>query len=951
MVKRLLSLLLLAIPCYAGEVAVTTFKGLNTQDTSATLLDGESPFLLNVDVTPGGTSVKSRQGYGTYKTLTTSTSPVHGGHHFQDSNGNDIQIWGADSYQSIFNGLAPVQISTMAAGATIQCADSQGFAYCLNTNREIAIRTAGTVATTSFQQGIPLGTMLTFTPTRLAVSGVSGTPNTIYVSSANVFTTFTTGVTEFDPFTEVIASPGSRITHIRYACGKILWWKDQSFGYLIGDDQFSIENIIVTPDIGTLDNSSDEYNGVVYFRGQDNHIYQYDCSNVTRLSRAITPTIGASSRRKANSWTQTSQSDFSTGSNIGFNGPTIALSTTIVSGSIYPSSITITDTNSFDFGQGTFDSGVDSTTVSGAITLHTYIGDTFSNMSRWTERCGTVSTSGSDADFTSSSHAFEQTASSSPSGHFIVQFDFRDTNVTPPNDERLSVMISTSSGLGLSNDGYVVTILADSASTAYRVYLSSTSSINGKWNDGSVTCNSPGKDIGAPSVFISSFSVAYDTSNHTLKWTRNNTTGSMSLYFDGTLKTTASNTAYSTFLKAYVAAAQATGLGHWHMDNFYFTSRQGTMTSRVFDTAFSTPVYGTFESGTSGTSDVSTWAYDYQCSATSGSGYTSPTAISTGSVITGCSHKRYLIYAATMTATNPASLPQITDVSVVAASTGTFYSAVNNAPSLTSWDIFSVGDSTSGTVGNITYYVRSSTNHFVATSSTVTWIAQTKNTTVAASTGTYFQMRADFNIAVASEVPSLSNFTFNWFEGNASDKAYIQYFNDNVWVSVSSGSSGTNNQIQRWDLLNQTWLLDNIASNGFVVDQGRLYFGSPASGKVFLFGQSVYTDNGSDIYSVYKTKDFVGSDPWVNNEYISSDFIFKQSSNTVTATYTVDTSTPTNRDLNLYDPVRSIVRRSINLPPGKVGTLYSLMISDTGSEQWELMGSRTRYNALPWKVQ
>jgi hypothetical protein len=43
--------------------------------------------LLNVDVTPGGRSVKKRRGYGLSATLAVTTSPVHGIYDFYDASG------------------------------------------------------------------------------------------------------------------------------------------------------------------------------------------------------------------------------------------------------------------------------------------------------------------------------------------------------------------------------------------------------------------------------------------------------------------------------------------------------------------------------------------------------------------------------------------------------------------------------------------------------------------------------------------------------------------------------------------------------------------------------------------------------------------------------------------------------------------------------------------------
>src|SRR6185295_3609685 len=157
-------------------------------------------------------------------------------------------------------------VSSATLSATLDCADTQGNAYCVNSARDFYIRTNGTTLGQWFTT--PLGTMVEATPDRIAVAGVSASPNTIFISGSNAFTNFTAAPLTTDPFTEVIASPGSKLTHIRWGCQKLLWWKDQSFGYLDFDDQYSAQIKIISDTIGTVDNTSAiDPGGSVWFRG------------------------------------------------------------------------------------------------------------------------------------------------------------------------------------------------------------------------------------------------------------------------------------------------------------------------------------------------------------------------------------------------------------------------------------------------------------------------------------------------------------------------------------------------------------------------------------------------------------------------------------------------------------------------------------------------------------
>lgn len=941
--KKLLTIAILSLwPSWAlaGDIVIGSFQGLNTQDNPVALEDGEAQDLLNVGITPGGKSVYKREGYGLHKTLSFSTSAVHGLHYFQDTSGSDIQLYGHDIYLSAsVNGASPVDLATGTVNATWQCTDNSGFAYCVNSSRDTPVRTSGTSGTTSFQSGIPKGTMVTNTPDRMIVAGVSGAESSLYFSQANTFTNFTIGINSADPFVEVINSPGSRLTHIRYACGKLLWWKDGSFGYSVGSDQYNLENVTISQNIGSLDNSSDEYNGMVYFRGQDNHIYVYDCANVTRLSRKITPTVAGSGRRKANSWTQTSQSDFGAGS-VTLNGPSLALSTAIFSGDVRPSSITFVDTSTTNFNAGTYDLGISTDDVPGSLVLKTYIYDTFSNLSKWTQTIGSPSVASSILDFDDTNTLLISTFTN-PSGHFVVQFDFSDTAASAQN-EGFQVAVTTSTGQGTKNGAYYLTIYAHQASGEHRISLSSTSAGGLYWDE----TNGGGNPSFTFNVgfHISSATIgSYSGSSKTIRWVRNNTTGAMQVIWNGAVVLSCVDTAFSTFKNVQMYVNQAPGVGHVQVDNFYTTASQGNFTSKVYDTAFSTPVWGTFSASTSG---GGSYLFATKTSA-NGTSFDSEVSVTTGSIITS-SAKRYIVYSSTISTTTVVS-PQIADMTVVAASTGTYYSAVNNASAISSWGTFGANDQTSG--GSVAYYVRSSTGIFTVNSSTPQWASQSKNATVSYATGTYMQMRADFGVTYATNTIALNDFTFNWFEGSASDKSYIKYWNDYVWIAVSSGTAGLNNRIQRWDVLNQTWLLDDIAANGFLVDNNSLYFGSPSAGKIFKYGNGLTTDDSGNINSYWKSKNFAGDDPFLMKNWDQSDFVVKAASPTVmTVTYQLDGSaTGISYLMNLYHATKTILHKGINLV-GKLGWYYNVQFGDNSSNpRWEVFGYRAKYTNRTWQ--
>lgn len=896
--SKLAAILLTAIPCYAGDVLINQFGGLNSQDNPATLKPFEASDLLNVDITPGGTSIKKREGLSLYKTLTFSTSPVHGIYYFQDSSGNGVQLYGNDRffYASVNSG-AIVQIATGTYNATWQCTDSVGFAYCFTSSRDSPVRTAGTAATTTYQLPIATGTMATSTPDRLVVAGISGNASTLYFSAANTFTDHNTGLLDASAFQEVINSQGSRITHVRYACGKVLWWKDQSFGYSVGTSQYDMSNVVISPNIGSLDNSSTEYNGHVYFRGQDNHIYDYDCSNVTRLSRAITPTISSSGRRVANSWTQTSQSDFTAG----VSSPSVplsAISFTITSGDVTPDSFTVTEAGSAS-GWG---SGTASNLAVGTSSLTLTMADT--NIANNSFETGAIT------NWTLAGGASQDVATTGV-----------NCTLTPRTGTKMLGLDTASIAAGFTVTASLRDCISGSDYTSTTI------------NEADNSCTWTARTLSSSSARGHRIKVHF-ANNGNLE-----TADSDCFVNSGTDMTfyTASDVTRLSVptLRSFVIDDVTSGSD---------TVTTGSLISQVYNLGMS---YGTISASVTWSANTSTPTFVLEKSANGSTGWTTLT-IATG--VSVGTDRQYIRYATTITVNSgDNALAAITGVNIIARSSGTYMSAVNNAPNLSSWGSLTQTDTTVGN-STVTYYVRASTGSFTVQSSTPVWTLQTKNSTPNYSTGTYMQLRADFTVPVASDIPSIQDFTFNWNEGVAADKAYIKYFNDNVWVSVSSGTNGINNQIQRWDLLDDAWLLDNIGSNGFLVDTNVLYIGSASAGKIYKFG-GVSTDEGASINGFWKSKAFIGQDPFVKNEYLGADFIVKQTSSTLTATYTVDSSTPTSYTVNTYDPVRSILQRSTNFPSGKIGGFIDMKFSNnSGDTKFEVLGIRIRYNPLPWKI-
>jgi hypothetical protein len=812
----LAALLSLSAFAYGEQILGVEFDYLNNNEAPPIIATSEAQDLLNVDITPDGLSVKKRSGYGLYKTLG-SGQAIHGGHHFFDTSGNDAQVWGSSTslYGIVADASPTTLVSSATLGSTWDCADTQGLAYCVNSGRNALFRTNG--ATIAWFTS-PLGTMVAVTPDRLLVAGVSGSGSTLYFSEAGNLTNFVVGNDVTSPFTEVIGAPGSRITHIEYACSRILWWKDQSFGYILGTNQEDLQIVTVSNLIGSGDNSSaTDPHGNVYFRSQEGHLYKYDCSNIEKLSTNITPNIQVSGTRTENSWTQTTDLEFAAGS-------LINTSTAPNAGTLY-----------IDYSST---SAREATSWNTASTGWTYTDDGSTEYA-WQAGTRMVFFAGG-----TNSEGWAYRSNTAGNGRWQIRYQFLTGGSL--NDRILTMVIFANVAPVLPNSdfsqGYAVRIVYVGNSTNRRIELvrKDDTTVNG------------GTIIGTYSY-----------------------TGELDVDRD-----------------LYVA----------HFPNGYMVvNKEGTDIITATDSTYANGSYFGFYGKTS-----------------SGG----PMYVSNGT-----------IYRPTN--------------SMI----GVYLSQVNHASGLTTWDTFNATKADGN--GTHQFMMRASTNSFTVNSSTPAWGAVTSGSVITIGTGTYFQVADTMTVTASSNTTSLSDFTVNWFEGGASDKAYATYFNDAIWWSLAFGDGQTaNNYIFKYDLLHPGWTLYNFGAGGFLTQNNSLYFGSTsADGRLYKYGDST-SDNGTSISAYWKSKDFPGTDPWLESEYTQIDSIIRRNpGQTLSVGYALNGSTTTTSfNVSLSNTLDTNIRWKKLLPAGKIGGLFNIKYyDDSTTSSWELLGFRVMYKQLPYR--
>ncbi len=897
-------------PLCAEDQIVGPFGTLNNEDNPFTIGANMAQSALNVDISPDGKSVLKRKGYGTALTLTVTTSPVHGTYTFYDSNGNTVDLVAHDQYltSSVGGGSGTNILVGGSNGATYQCTDAEGFAYCANSARSRLIKTNG--VTVSNVTVTSTGTMVTNTPERLVQSGFAEAPNRIDFSKSNDFNTWTVGSAATDPIQFTMTAPGARVTHITYGHGRTYWFKNTSFGYILeGPTHSDWQAKTLNPSLGTLDNTSVWDKGILYFRGNDSHIYAFDGSNLEKLTRDIGTTINAAQSRAANSWTQTTQADWEAGT----ISTATWLSTTLVSGSIVLATATavdsFVDTSSANFAAGTLVS-LSTTVTDGSLTL------SLSSESTKYSMYG-------DADDDSYGTC------DSGSGNGI------NVRVLTGSGFILTSVIARLKNTGSASSSATIIIREDSSGSPGTVLQSDTfdpSSLTSSYSD--LTVDVTDRLLTANSTYWIRILSASCGSGPIILWAKDDSASGLATY------TNALNSNLT-------ARSKAQGKTY---------SSSGNIVSRSFDVGITTTTWlwewNSFVSSHTLPTNT-TITYEVQSASASNGTFTSLETVTSGSTPTVTAVQQFIRYKASLATTDLSTSPSVQNITINMTSrkrpSGIFYSQVKNASALTAWDAFSATKQDNG--GTNTFYIRASTGFLPPTSSTYAWTAISVEAIPSISTGVYFQIRDDFAITKSTQNPTLDDFTQNWFEGAASDKSYATYFDDAIWWSLASGVGATsNNTIIRHDQLNNGQTLYDIDANGFYVRNQRLYFGSAIEGKTFKYGDAD-SDNGTAIEAYWKSKDFFQDSPFTEKDYTRLSVAAASVANSsMTVTYAINGSSETAYTVSLQNNNADFMKKNVNLPLGKTGSTISVKFGNSAADQpFEVFGLQIGYTPKSWK--
>ena len=283
----------------------------------------------------------------------------------------------------------------------------------------------------------------------------------------------------------------------------------------------------------------------------------------------------------------------------------------------------------------------------------------------------------------------------------------------------------------------------------------------------------------------------------------------------------------------------------------------GSYTSTIYDTTFSTPIGGPYYFIDS-VPDGSTVTYQVaQSSASDGGGFGSWVTVST--TTSGeyriPFNKRYWKEKIMLDTSYSTQTPVITATQLDAATSGYYIADCVNAMGVTSWGNFRPA-AIHPYSDSISYAINAGESCHAVTRSTAVWVAQSANTRVAASTGSYLGIRVFENPTSSTDTLRLDTLIIEWNEGNnrppvASvidlDRYYL-FYTTNTVGSVYNDHALVLDSNNKWSIFNDIYAYSAVLYNN------NTYLGdSRDSGYIYQYTQDNLTDDDSPFSYKIKT--------------------------------------------------------------------------------------------------
>lgn len=811
-----LLLLLLAAPLRAQEIAPPTFPeeaydlpfpgdcGLVTRYAGNRInpacLQESQNIVFDEDLT-----WSRRNGQAKYNaTPCTDSKSIRGLWPFYDTDNTKylIILSSETMFQSNGNGscTAIPGLSGLSSTAEMSCVQGLGRLWCNN-----AVNTPfyiGSGLSTSTVPGMPSGDKMGFFRNRVVVANVSGALTRIRLSGEGDGTDWTLQIPgrSTTPASIDIAgtNDGKRVTCLigEYQNAYYIGREYETYG-LYGNDRRDFTLRQISSEVGCIEQKSVQEKNNTKLWLSRRGVERLSGTTINRASDPIRPDIDQIIRATGNtqSRTLTTQADFEGGSaNARASGAGAPMSTTISPGNVVPSTWSVVDTSSAQFAAGTLVNV--STNVVGSVSLVQAGSATFTN-------------AGAESNSTT--------------------INISSNNFSIAADSMYGTKAWSTSGRGSLSEAANITFAIQNES--FQVLASTTLTVNeGQHTEAAYS-------IYTATLPASMIILRVDTENGTF-WQ------SVPFIRPQSIK-----------IKLRDSDSSDDNAISWDTDESGPFTLSGSFTQALYDTGFSTPIWGTFATDISSTA-TGTLTFEVQSStAIDGGGFQSLVAQAADVKIAAASRRAIRYKGSFAVNTSTDTSPLLRSVSLSAATTGYYITDCVNTAGMSAWVLFRANDVPND--GAVSYALSTGASCNQVTRATATWTTQVKNSAISLATASFVAARVAFDLDIASEVPTFNDATFEWLAGASRPPVASAVHRDryHLFYTTSTASGAKNDHDAVLDQNDKWTIFDGINAYSATVYNNQLYTGdSNASG--LIHQQDIGNDDaGSNFKMRFRTAD------------------------------------------------------------------------------------------------
>jgi len=296
----------------------------------------------------------------------------------------------------------------------------------------------------------------------------------------------------------------------------------------------------------------------------------------------------------------------------------------------------------------------------------------------------------------------------------------------------------------------------------------------------------------------------------------------------------------------------------------------GTVTSRIFDTGFSTPTPGIFSATTTFTDGENSIYFDVR-SSTSGNDDLWTDWLPTTDTLRLDTTQQYWQYRARFNTTLSTTTPVLGEATLRAATTGQFRSqCLNTSSAITDWGLFRCDAEPFD--GSFSFEVSTGSACDDVETSTATFSSIANNSFITLGTAAYISYRTtfDFDTFITTGNMILRSCTINWEEGASRPEVASAVYDHryHIFFTTETTGSPSNTEALVLDKFDRWTRWDGTPARSAVLYDRKLMAGSGSAGQVFNLYESD-DDDGAGFTSTFRTKDLdLGN--WRTQKQLSS---------------------------------------------------------------------------------